>query len=208
MGEAAIDSRILVFAKAPVPGRVKTRLIPLLGEAGAAALQRELIERTLATALVAGLGKVELWCAPDADEPYFADCARRYDISLRAQCAGDLGARMDAALRSALAAGVSGILIGCDCPVLTPAYLRDAAAALADGHDAVFGPVEDGGYVLVGLAQRLPVRLFEDMAWGTGEVMQETRSRLRRGAWRWRELPQLWDVDRPEDLPRLRQLLT
>ena len=208
MGEAAINCRIMVFAKAPVPGQVKTRLIPLLGEAGAAELQRQLIERTLATATAAGLGKVELWCAPNPDAAYFTDCAERYDISLRRQCAGALGVRMEDALESALAAGASGVLIGCDCPALTPAYLRDAAAALADGNDAVFGPVEDGGYVLVGLAHRLPAQLFEDMAWGTAEVMQDTRSRLQRGGWRWRELPPLWDVDRPEDLARLRQLLT
>jgi len=70
----------------------------------------------------------------------------------------------------------------------------------------VFGPAEDGGYVLIGLARRPTAELFEDIAWGTATVMQETRARLARGDWRWRELALLWDVDRPEDLPRLRQL--
>lgn len=201
------DCRIMIFAKTPAPGRVKTRLIPSLGEDGAAALQRRLIERTLCTAAQAGLGAPELWCAPSPDDIFFADCAARHGIALRAQSEGDLGARMANALESALTAGLPGLLIGCDCPALTPAYLREAAAALASGHDAVFGPAEDGGYVLIGLARRPPRDLFEGISWGTGNVMQETRARLTRHEWRWRELAPMWDVDRPEDLQRLREFL-
>jgi len=196
----------MIFAKAPTPGRVKTRLIPALGESGAAQLQRQLIERTLRVAVAAGLGTPELWCAPDPDDSFFAVCAKRYGISLRPQGEGDLGMRMARALESALAAGSPGLLIGCDCPALTPAYLREAAAALAGGNDAVLGPAEDGGYVLIGLARSQPAQLFQDIAWGSASVMQETRTRLARGNWRWRELPLLWDVDRPEDLRRLRQV--
>ena len=196
----------MVFAKAPAPGRVKTRLIPALGANGAAQLQRQLIARTLRTAIAAGLGTPELWCAPDPHAPFFAACAKEQDVSLRAQGDGDLGARMARALESALALGASGLLIGCDCPVLTPEYLRTAAAALAAGDDAVFGPAEDGGYVLIGVARRPAAGLFEDIAWGTATVMQETRRWLARGNWRWRELAPLWDVDRPEDLPRVRRL--
>jgi len=193
----------MVFAKAPVPGRVKTRLIPLLGETGAAQLQRQLIERTLCTAVASGLGAVELWCAPGPDEAYFSDCAARHPISLRAQCEGDLGTRM----AHAMAEAKPGLLIGCDCPALTPAYLREAATALAGGDEAVFGPAEDGGYVLVGVARRPSAELFDAIAWGRSTVMQETRMRLARGNWRWQELAPLWDVDRPEDLARLQQLL-
>ncbi len=202
MTAASISCRILVFAKAPVPGSVKTRLVPALGEEGAAQLQRQLIERTLNTALAADLGAVELWCAPDPDEPFFAACATRPGLSMRAQGAGDLGVRMS----RALAAGAPGLLIGSDCAAFTPAYLRQAANALGGGSDAIFGPAEDGGYVLIGLARSPPARLFEDIAWGTPSVMQETRARLAQLGWRWRELATLWDVDRPEDLPRLRQL--
>jgi len=196
----------MVFAKAPRPGRVKTRLIPALGETGAAQLQQQLIERTLRTAAAAGLGGVELWCAPGPDEPYFSDCAKRPELSVRAQGEGDLGQRMARALESALAEGSPGLLIGCDCPALTPAYLREAADALAGGDDAVFGPAEDGGYVLVGVARSPAAELFEAIIWGGSTVMQETRARLARGNWRWRELATLWDVDRPEDLVRLRRL--
>jgi hypothetical protein len=196
----------MVFAKAPTPGAVKTRLIPALGEYGAAELQRQLIERTLRTAAAAGLGIAELWCAPGPEDAFLADCAKRHGLGLRAQGEGNLGMRMARALESALRTGSPGLLIGCDCPALTPVYLREAAAALAGGNDAVLGPAEDGGYVLIGLARAPVVQLFEDIAWGTATVMQETRTRLARGHWRWRELEPLWDLDRPEDLWRLSQL--
>ena len=196
----------MIFAKAPTPGRVKTRLIPVLGENGAAELQRELIEATLRTAADAGLGAPELWCAHGPDDPFFVDCAEKHNIGLHTQRGGDLGLRMADALESALAAGSPGLLIGCDCPALNPGYLREAAAALAEGNEAVFGPTEDGGYMLIGVARSHAAALFEDIPWGTATVMQATRRRLRSGDWRWRELGLMWDLDRPEDLLRLQQL--
>jgi rSAM/selenodomain-associated transferase 1 len=196
----------MIFAKAPTPGRVKTRLVPALGEWAAAALHRQLAERTLATALAAGLAQVELWCAPATNDAFFEACAKRHGVGLRAQGEGDLGMRMARALESAVAEGSQGLLIGSDCPALTPEYLREAAAALIGGNDAVIGPAEDGGYVLIGLARGPAAQLFTDIAWGAATVMQETRTRLARLNWRWRELATLWDVDRPEDLPRLRRL--
>lgn len=193
----------MVFAKAPAPGRVKTRLIPALGETLAAALHRQLTERTLATALAAGLGEVELWCAPATNDAFFACCAKQHGVGLRAQGEGDLGVRMARALECALDDGQSALLIGSDCPALTPEYLREAALALGEGNDAVIGPAEDGGYVLIGLAHGPAAPLFEDIAWGSATVMQQTRTRLAQLNWRWRELATLWDVDRPEDLLRL-----
>ena len=206
MERAAISCRIMVFAKAPTPGEVKTRLVPALGETAAAELHRQLVERTLFTALAARLGLVELWCAPGTNDAFFAACARQHGISLRAQGEGDVGMRMGRALEFALAEGSPALLIGSDCPALTVEYLREAAAGLSGGNDAVFGPTEDGGYVLIGLARSPSAQLFENIAWGTAAVMQETRARLARLNWRWRELATLWDVDRPEDLPRLRQV--
>ncbi len=196
----------MVFAKAPTPGRVKTRLAPVLGDGAAAALQRQLTERTLRTAQAAGLGEVELWCSPGTIDAFFAACAHEFGVGLHPQGSGDLGVRMARALEFTLAEGSPGLLIGSDCPALTPEYLREAAAALSSANDAVFGPAEDGGYVLVGLARGPAAPLFEDIAWGTATVMQETRKRLARLNWRWRELGTLWDVDRPEDLLRLARL--
>jgi len=197
---------ILVFAKAPVPGEAKTRLIPALGAAGAAALHERLVDRALATAAAAAIGPVELCCAPDARHPALAALARRHGATLGEQGPGDLGDRMHAALSRALAAAPPAIVIGSDCPALTPEHLRAAAAALAGGEDAVLAPAEDGGYVLIGLAH--PERsLFERIAWGGPTVLAETRGRLAAAGLRWREIATLWDVDRPEDLDRLRREL-
>jgi hypothetical protein len=85
---------------------------------------------------------------------------------------------------------------------MTADYLARAFALLDGGADAVVGPAEDGGYVLLGL-RRMDKRLFEDMAWGTDRVLDQTRERLAVLGWRWQELETLWDVDRPEDLERL-----
>ena len=198
----ATETLIVVFARAPEPGRAKTRLLPLLGADGAAALQALLIERTLATALAASVGRVELWCAPSAQHPLLGAFMQRHGIEGVTQCEGDLGARMQHAAMAALATHPSVLMIGTDCPALTPADLRAAAAALAT-HDAVLIPAEDGGYVLLGL-NRWNARLFTNIAWGGDQVMAATRERLAALEWRWHELPALWDVDRPEDFARLR----
>ena len=110
---------------------------------------------------------------------------------------------MARALEFALAEGSPGLLIGSDCPALTPEYLREAAAALVNGYDAVIGPAEDGGYVLIGLA-RVHSSLFERIRWGGPDVLEDTRARFGALGWRCRELDTLWDIDRPEDLERLR----
>jgi uncharacterized protein len=196
--------RLIVFAKAPEPGKVKTRLIPALSAAGAAELHRRLVRHSLGAATAARLGPVELWCAPDTSDPFFRECERRFGASLHAQGEGDLGARMRRAFESALAHAPRAILVGSDIPALSAQYLRDADQALVRGDDAVIGPAEDGGYVLMGLSRSDP-ELFRDIPWGGPEVMAEMRRRIAALAWRLRELPVLWDVDRPEDLGRLPQ---
>jgi len=202
-GPAASRPTLQIFAKAPVAGAVKTRLASAVGSARAAAIHVQLARRTLRTAVAARnagvVGRVELWCAPDACHPSFAEWRDRYGVTLHAQAGADLGARMQRALETSLAQGSPALLVGTDCPTLDVEHLARAAAALA-GHDAVFAPAEDGGYVLVGLARN--VDAFRDIAWGTPEVMAATRSRLRAGNAIWFELPPLWDVDVPADLER------
>nr|VFK54894.1 MAG: hypothetical protein BECKTUN1418F_GA0071002_10602 [Candidatus Kentron sp. TUN]VFK58786.1 MAG: hypothetical protein BECKTUN1418D_GA0071000_10901 [Candidatus Kentron sp. TUN]VFK60647.1 MAG: hypothetical protein BECKTUN1418E_GA0071001_10592 [Candidatus Kentron sp. TUN] len=190
-------TRILVFAKAPIPGMVKTRLIPTLGAQRAAELQTALIYHTLATTAQSGL-KVELWCYPDGKHPLFLTCARKFAIVLRTQKGADLGARMYHAVKMALAAGPA-ILIGTDCPTLTAEELRETSMRLERGSDAVLGPALDGGYYLLGL-NRIHPSLFEDISWGSNRVLAETRRRLRILDWQWRETPARRDVDRPGDL--------
>ena len=181
---------------------VKTRLVPLLGAEGAAALHARLVKRALETARAAGFRRIELHGSPDSDDPFFRFCAGHYGVTPAPQAAGDLGARMLAAFESTLAAHARVLLIGSDCPALTARHLRQADRALREGADAVLVPCEDGGYALIGLT-RVDSKLFEGLAWGTASVMTETRARLRQLGWTWRELETLWDVDRPEDYRRL-----
>ena len=196
---------VAVFSNAPVAGGTKTRLIPSLGADGAAALQRTLTRKTLATAVAAGIGPVSLWCAPDQSHPFFAECRREFGVTLHDQRGTDLGIRMLNAFRKLSPDCAAVVLIGTDCPVFQPQHLRDAATALQDGANAAFCTAEDGGYVLISLSQPEP-RLFLNMPWGTSRVMDETRTRLRELGWDWRELATLWDVDRPEDYVRFSML--
>lgn len=193
---------VAILARAPIPGQAKTRLIPALGAAGAAALQGWLLQRTVAMALAADVGPVSLWCAGDPQHPDFVHCRDVGSVALRQQPEGDLGARMLAALREAPTA--TTLVVGTDCPALTAAHLRDAAGQLAD-HDVVVVPAEDGGYVLIGTTPPQP-ELFAGVDWGTARVMAQTRERLRAAGLRWCELATLWDVDRPGDLARLAAL--
>jgi rSAM/selenodomain-associated transferase 1 len=195
------EARIAVFAKAPVAGAVKTRLAATLGAGAAASLHAELVRRALATAVAAHAAVVELWCAPDERDPFFARCAGEFPVRLRAQRGADLGARMRDAFESAFGEGATLVIIGADCPALAPTDLGAAIDALSR-HDAVVAPAEDGGYVLIGLARPVP-GLFDAMQWGAPGVMAETRSRLAAAGVSLKELGTFWDVDRPEDYARL-----
>lgn len=196
------DSRILIFAKAPQAGRAKTRLIPTLGAEGAARLQQRLLETTVAWVCNASLCPVTLCCAPDETHPAFQGLADRFELTLRAQCAGDLGRRMADAAGDALAEAGQVLLIGTDCPVMDVGYLQQALQRLQAGHEAVLGPAEDGGYVLLGLRRLLP-NLFADMPWGSGEVLALSRQRLAEVAATTALLSPLWDLDRAADWRRL-----
>ena len=194
---------VAILAKAPIAGLAKTLLIPHLGADGAAALQRWLLQRTVAAAVIADLGPVTLWCAPDIHHPEFAVCRAFGTVELRRQPDGDLGERMHAAIaESSTTAGT--LVIGTDCAVLTPGLLRQAAESLQQ-HDATVVPAEDGGYVLIGMREA-GRHAFHEVDWSTERVMEQTRARLTAMNWRWRELPPLWDVDRKEDFERLAEL--
>ncbi len=195
------DARILVFARAPVAGACKTRLIPSVGAEGAARVQRQLLEKTLETTVSAGLAPVELWCEPDCHHPFLQRCRSYYGVRLQRQPAGDLGRKMSEALRRSLRTARYAILVGTDCPALAAVDLDNALVALKNGSSAVFQPSEDGGYVLVG-ASTVEPRLFHGIAWGTPTVMASTRQRLNRVRQPWTELPELWDLDTPSDLAR------
>ncbi|HEX5056042.1 MAG TPA: TIGR04282 family arsenosugar biosynthesis glycosyltransferase [Gammaproteobacteria bacterium] len=198
-------TKILVFCKAPEPGKVKTRLQGALSAAQCAHLHVALARWALQTASDSGLGETELWCAGDLGHPFFKECAQRYGVALRQQQGPDLGARMADALQSALLSAASAIIIGTDCPGLDKTYLQQAAAFIENGGPAarvIIGPATDGGYVLFG-ANSAVGEAFKNIAWGSDKVLQQTRDRLHNLNIPYRELETLWDVDRPEDLQRL-----
>ncbi len=195
-------TRLLVFAKAPEPGRVKTRLIPALGAEGAADLQRRMLRHALGRARASAIGPVELCCAPDSRAAFFEECRREFGVELRSQGDGDLGERMRRAIDAALARAPRAIVVGSDVPALDARYLREADRALREGCECVLGPAEDGGYVLIGLARSRP-GLFSGIRWGRPGVLSATRRRVAALGLRCCELPALWDVDRPGDLARL-----
>jgi len=188
---------VIVFARAPVAGRVKTRLAPRLGAAGAARLHMRLVEKAVLTAREARCGPVELHVT--APHRLFASLG----VEMRRQRGRNLGERMHRALQDALRRFRRAVLIGTDCPVLTPADLRDAVRKLEGGADIVLAPAEDGGYALIG-ARRISLRLFTAVAWGSAEVLGKTLRNAKEGRMRYRLLRTVWDVDRPEDLARLR----
>lgn len=188
--------QVAVLARAAEPGSAKTRLIPMLGPAGAAALQSQLTQRALRRAAGA-CASVVLWIDGEADEPV-RQLANRLGVEMRRQPKGDLGSRMLAALSSAAEHGFTGIVIGTDCPAQSSADLCMAAVWLAD-HDVVLQPAHDGGYVLIGMRQ--PQReLFDGIAWGTNAVLSTTRARIAGLGLRCAELPALPDLDRPDDV--------
>lgn len=198
-------THVIVFAKAPRPGAAKTRLIPALGAVGAASLAHALLRHTLTLAAAAAPGRVTLYCAPDAGDPWLREAAAQSGASLAVQANTDLGGRMAAALAAVLRNAPRALLIGTDCPGLNAQVLQQAAEALHEV-DAVLIPALDGGYVLVGASQARLANLsamFDDIAWSTTGVMAQTRERLNALGWHWRELPPMADIDEPADLIHL-----
>ncbi|MEZ0223903.1 MAG: TIGR04282 family arsenosugar biosynthesis glycosyltransferase [Alphaproteobacteria bacterium] len=196
------ETTLHVFARAPVSGQAKTRLIPALGAQGAAELHARLVRHTLESALSADTGPVTLWCAPDIHHPFFEQCAHEFGITLKAQQGDDLGQRMAHALAFGMRDSKCALLIGTDCPTLDPVVLRSATDALKKDAAVVFVPAEDGGYALIGVSERAPA-IFDGIAWGSDTVMAHTRILLRSQSLDWHELPPLADIDTPNDLPRL-----
>ncbi len=217
MSNTARHTRIVIVAKAPLPGQAKTRLIPALGADGAASLAAKMLRATVAEALEAarrcpGLS-VELAAAPGRNHPFWRDFVGRdhvgcdygaarpeqqSELMLVEQGEGDLGQRLWQAAERNIASGQSVILIGTDCPAINADLLQQAAEALA-ATPAVMAPTADGGYALLGLT-RVDESLFADMPWSTDVVAAETLARLQRLGWPVQSLAQLRDIDEPADL--------
>ena len=186
---------IQIFCKAPVLGKVKTRLIQKLGRRGALDLYLQMFERLIAELSASGFN-TELWISPDKDHAFFEP----YAFARFQQAGPHLGVRMSTALRDGLNRHESVILVGTDLPLIDRSYIEQAVGALQT-HDVVLGPAEDGGYGLVGVKAETP-DMFSDIDWGTERVLSQTCARLNRDGLDFGLLPLIWDVDRPDDLPR------
>jgi len=196
------DSTILIFAKAPIEGQVKTRLIPEYGAGFATNLHANMVQHCIKTAVSSNLCPVELWCAPDTSNQHFEIWHSQFDIDLQQQIGADLGERMANAFKTVLHRSQNAIIIGTDCPILSKNTLYEALRVLQDHKDVVLTPAEDGGYALIGLKQ-LYESLFQNIPWGTANVLEATREQLKTLKLDFVETEVLWDVDRPEDIKRL-----
>lgn len=198
------ELKLILFTKAPEPGATKTRLIPALGQEGAAELHKRMCKHMVDTVCDGTPYSIELQCHPNTQHVFFTNILRQHPrMALTRQQGSHLGERMAAALQHALAQYRHAIIIGTDVPALTTAYLQDAFARLEAGTDVVIGPAEDGGYVLIGLSIFRP-ELFSGIDWGTGLVLQQTLDRTHEAGMSAALLPALWDVDTPDDLDRIR----
>lgn len=193
-----VNSRaILVFAKAPVLGTVKTRMQSVLSAQDALSLHSDLVEYLLEKLLKANIAKVELWLSEPSP-----GCFSDVGVNWYTQLGSSLGQRLNHALSSALERYQSVVIVGGDCPFIDADYLEKAFKAMDEGYQSVLGPADDGGYVLIGSRQS-DARLFEKIDWGSGRVLVQTREQLKAMQWCWQELDGLSDIDRPEDLSLL-----
>lgn len=197
---------LIVFTRYPIPGKTKTRLIPALGEAGAANLHRQMTEHTLAQVrqLRADSVKIEVHYAGATADRELADWLGA-DLVYRGQGDGDLGDRMARSMKTAVEAGYDRvIIIGTDCPGLNAEILQLAFQQLRD-RNVVLGPAIDGGYYLIGMQGFIP-ELFVGISWGTSVVRQQTIEIATKLGLSMGDLPLLADIDRPEDLPIWEQI--
>jgi uncharacterized protein len=190
--------RLILFGRYPVPGRTKTRLIPILGEVGAAEWHRRLTEKTIATVMKDRGACSVTFCHTGGGR----DAVRRWlghvSVHLTTQVRGDLGQRMRHALFAALDRGNGrAVLVGTDIPQVTASHIRAAFEAM-DRHELVLGPSRDGGYWLVGL--RCKADIFQDIRWGGVRVLDLTLAAARQQGLRVALLTELNDIDTPSDL--------
>jgi rSAM/selenodomain-associated transferase 2/rSAM/selenodomain-associated transferase 1 len=199
----SVDSPyLIVFGRYPRVGKTKTRLIPALGPVGAAALQKRLAEKTVATARQTAIriGARLVFCHDGGREQQLRQWLGGRPIHFRPQATGDLGRRMHLAMQCAFDGGARRVvLVGTDIPGLTAAILEQAFAAL-DEKDLVIGPSIDGGYWLVGMTR--PENIFDGITWSRPDVLENTLTLARRKGMTPGLLDPLNDLDTPGDLAR------
>ena len=192
---------VVVMARAPRLGEGKSRLRSVLSDEERLRLQEAFLRDTVDLALNSSVGRVYLAVTPPDAVPW-AESEFGPEVATIAQVGDDLGQRMFNVMRHASAEGHRPIVvIGTDAPLLSAEHLHAALEAL--GHaDVCFGPSEDGGYYLVA-SNEPQAALFENVAWGTDDVLKTSLARARDAGLRYELLDELYDVDTPADLERL-----
>lgn len=198
------DIPLILFAKAPIAGKVKTRLGSHCSDQQAADIAERLMQASIQRACEAWPGKVYLSVWLDHEHPFFTKMLREYPIQILHQCDGDLGEKMRDALESQ---GYPAAVMGCDAPHVSLDSLQRAYRELAQGR-SVIGPALDGGYYLLGLAERAD-RLFRNKTWGQNEVFAQTLLSARHLELELYQLSALNDIDEwPDLLEALKDLPT
>ncbi len=189
---------LIIFARQPIPGHVKTRLQPDYGPERAAEIAACMIRATVELAVSAWPARVSLYASPDPDHPLFRELESEFGIRLARQAGGDLGVRMLTALRDGIERGGSAAVLGCDVPHVGWGAIDQANDWLAGGRN-VLGPTEDGGYYFIGLQEARP-ELFEDVPWGGVKVLETTLVRAQKLGMEFDLLAKLRDIDTANDL--------
>jgi len=189
---------LILFARQPIAGQVKTRLQPEYSPERAAEIAAFMIRATVELAVSAWPGDVALHAWPDVDHPQFQELAREFHIRLTPQPGGDLGAKMLSALREGVERNGCAAVMGCDVPHCGWDVLDRANDWLARGKN-VLGPTEDGGYYFIGLQEARP-ELFENMPWGSNQVLLMTLARAEELGMEFDLLTKLRDIDTARDL--------
>jgi uncharacterized protein len=195
-----MNKTLIIFSRYPEAGKTKTRMIPALGALGAAKLQREMTEHTLKTAIALGsVSDIAIQIHFAGGEIQLMKKWLGADFDYIPQAAGDLGTKMRLAFDFAFRSGNQQVvIIGTDCPDLDQEILTTAFNSLAH-HDLVLGVAADGGYYLIGLHR--PIKeLFQNISWGTEQVLSQTKNIAQQLKLDVDYLPTLGDVDRPQDL--------
>jgi len=205
MDELQSQTCIIIFAKRPEAGKVKTRLIPALGAKQACELAERMLKHTIGNVLKAMSLQpnlyMQLCIAPDMQDPFWQPFMVNEKVSLSQQVEGDLGVRMATATQEVMAKGQRAILIGSDCPALNSDKFLNIVKDLGQ-FDALMHPASDGGYVLLGLS-RFSSKIFCDIPWSTQDVAALTLRALEQLNFSVKTLEVMHDIDEPEDFQYL-----
>lgn len=187
------NQRLVIFAKAPVLGQVKSRIAVETGEEKALSIYKQLLQHVFEQ--LSNVSGFETCSYSNQPEHEFFEVYKSSGIKFHQQIGNDLGQRMYNALEEEINDSSSVVLIGSDCPRINKAVIKEAFQKLSSGYQGVIAPAEDGGYVLIGFSGDIPKQIFEDIEWGAESVFQQTRQKITKLNLKLCQLATLADID-------------